>query len=38
MTATPKVDIQGLAKVFVEPLSGARTEALRHVSLSIAED
>jgi NitT/TauT family transport system ATP-binding protein len=38
MTATPKVDIQGLSKIFVEPLSGARTEALRHVSLSIAED
>ena len=32
-----KVDVQNLSKVFVEPLSGARTEALRHVSLAIGE-
>ena len=33
-----KVDVRNLSKVFVEPLSGARTEALSHVSLAIGEN
>jgi len=33
-----KVDLKELSKVFVEPLTGKRTEALRRVSLTIGEN
>jgi len=32
------VDLKELSKVFVEPLTGKRTEALRRVSLTIGEN